>query len=67
MCLIISIVFFVGAYNFLLNSLIPQAIFASGIGFLILFFFIYRMYTNRRCIFGNKSDCNKKTFKKTKR
>jgi membrane protein YdbS with pleckstrin-like domain len=60
MCLIIAFVFFIAAYNFFLNALIPHTIFATIVGLIILTFFIYRMYSNRKCIFGNKKDCNKK-------
>ena len=59
MCLLISMALFVAGYNFYDNGFITQAYMSGAMASLILGFFTYRMITNRRCIFGDKTDCNK--------
>ena len=58
MCLIVSIVFFVAAYNFYEQGLYIQAIIGTFIGLIIISFFTYPIVKNRRCFFAGKNDCN---------
>ena len=60
MCLLISMALFVAGYNFYDNGFIIQAYMSAAVASLILGFFTYRMIKNRRCIFGDKTDCNRK-------
>ena len=60
MCLLISMALFAAGYNFYENSFATQAYMSWGLASLILSFFTYRMIKNRRCIFGDKTDCNRK-------
>jgi len=59
MCLLISMALFAAGYNFYTNEFITQAIMSWSLAMIILSFFTYRMIKNRRCIFGDKRDCNK--------
>jgi len=60
MCLIIAIAILLAGYNFYSHELLTQAYMSFGFAALMLTFFIYRLIKNRRCIFGDKKDCNKK-------
>ena len=51
---------YAAGYNFYDNGFVTQAIMSASLASLILTFFTYRMIKNRRCIFGDKKDCNKK-------
>jgi len=51
---------FAAGYNFYDNGFTTQAMMSWALALLILIFFTYRMIKNRRCIFGDKSDCNRK-------
>lgn len=59
MCLIISVLFFVGAYSFYTHSLYFQMFLSLFLGFGILFYFVKRIIKNRDCFF-NTSKCSKK-------
>ena len=48
------------AYNFYEKGFETQAIMSASLALVIFSFFTYRMIKNRRCIFGDKKDCNKK-------
>jgi len=51
---------FAAGYNFYDKEFITQAYMSWSLAMIILIFFTYRMIKNRRCIFGDKKDCNKK-------
>ncbi len=59
MCLLIAIALLAAAYNFYEKGFETQAIMSASLALIIFIFFTYRMITNRRCIFGDKKDCNK--------
>jgi len=48
------------SYNFYEKGYETQALMGSALALIIFSFFTYRMIKNRRCIFGDKKDCNKK-------
>ncbi|QOP44787.1 hypothetical protein [Sulfurimonas paralvinellae] len=60
MCLLITIAILAAGYNFYLHNLLTQAYMSFGIAVIPFGFFIYRLIKNRRCIFGDAKDCNKK-------
>jgi len=60
MCLLIAMAIFFAGYNFYDHGLLTQAYMSFGVAFVPLGFFTYRLIKNRRCIFGNEKDCNKK-------
>lgn len=60
MCLIIALVFMVVSFTFLSKGLIPHAIISGVVASMLLFFFIRKLITNGRCIFGKATDCNAK-------
>jgi predicted membrane protein len=60
MCLLIASAIMFAAFNFYENGFITQAIMSAVFALIIFSFFTYRMIKNRNCIFGDKSDCNKK-------
>jgi hypothetical protein len=60
MCLILTIAFIVAAFAFFSKGLILQAIVSGIIACAALFFFIRKLITNSRCIFGKERDCNPK-------
>jgi hypothetical protein len=60
MCLLIASAIMFAAFNFYENGLLMQAIMSAIFALIIFSFFTYRMIKNRNCIFGDKSDCNKK-------
>ncbi|AFV96699.1 MULTISPECIES: hypothetical protein [unclassified Sulfuricurvum] len=59
MCLILTLAFIFATLAFFSHGLIPQAIMSGVIASLSLFFFIRKLITNGRCIFGKDRDCNK--------
>ncbi len=59
MCLILTLAFIAAAFSFFSQGLIPHAIISGIIAVLSLFFFIRKLITNGRCIFGKDRDCNK--------
>ena len=59
MCLLIASAIYFAAYNFFMNGFMVQAIMSAVFATLLLSFFTYRMIKNRRCIFGDKDDCNR--------
>ena len=61
MCLILTLAFIVAAFSFFTQGLIPHAIISGVIAAISLFFFIRKLITNGRCIFGKDRDCNKPT------
>jgi hypothetical protein len=60
MCLLISIAILAAGYNFYINALLTQAYMSFAFALIPLSFFIYRLIKNRKCIFGDKKDCNKR-------
>jgi hypothetical protein len=60
MCLLIAMALVAASYNFYEKGYETQAFMSLGLAFVIFSFFTYRMIKNRRCIFGDKKDCNKK-------
>jgi hypothetical protein len=60
MCLLITIAILAAGYNFYINSLFMQAYMSFGFALIPFTFFIYRLIKNRKCIFGDKKDCNKR-------
>lgn len=59
MCLILTLAFILATLTFYSQGLMTQAIMSGGIASLFLFFFIRKLITNGRCIFGKARDCNK--------
>lgn len=51
------------SYNFYEKGYETQAFMSLALALVIFTFFTYRMIKNRRCIFGDKRDCNKKEDK----
>lgn len=60
MCLLIAIAFLAAGYNFYDKGYETQAIMSVALALIVFTFFTYRMIKNRRCIFGDKRDCNHK-------
>jgi len=60
MCLLIAMALLAASYNFYEKGYETQAFMGSALALIIFSFFTYRMIKNRRCIFGDKKDCNKK-------
>jgi len=60
MCLLIAMALLAASYNFYDKGFETQAIMSAALALIIFTFFTYRMIKNRRCIFGDKKDCNKK-------
>ncbi len=58
MCLLIASAIYFAAYNFYLNGFVIQALMSALVATLVFSFFTYRMIKNRKCIFGDKADCN---------
>jgi len=61
MCLIITMIILAVGYNFYTHELLFQAYMSFGFALIPFGFFLYRLIKNRRCIFGDKRDCNKKS------
>ncbi len=59
MCLLIASAILFGAYSFYIDGYILQAIISALLALILYSFFTYRMIKNRKCIFGDKFDCNK--------
>ena len=59
MCLLIASAILFGAYSFYMDGYILQAIISTLLASLLYGFFTYRMIKNRKCIFGDKADCNR--------
>ena len=59
MCLIVALAILFAGYNFYEHGFVAQAIMSASIASLLIGFFTYRMIKNRRCIFGDKRDCNR--------
>lgn len=57
MCLILTLAFIVVTFSFFTQGLIPHAIMSGVIASISLFFFIRKLITNGRCIFGKDRDC----------
>lgn len=57
MCLILTFAFIVATISFFTQGLIPHAIISGIIASISLFFFIRKLITNGRCIFGKDKDC----------
>lgn len=57
MCLILTLAFIVATFSFFTQGLIPHAIMSGVIASISLFFFIRKLITNGRCIFGKDKDC----------
>jgi len=51
---------YAAGYNFYESEFVTQAYMSWTLASLILTFFTYRMIKNRRCIFGEDDDCNRK-------
>jgi len=60
MCLLIAMALLAASYNFYDKGFETQALMSASLALIIFIFFTYRMIKNRRCIFGDKKDCNKK-------
>ncbi|HFB53144.1 MAG TPA: hypothetical protein ENJ67_00295 [Sulfurimonas autotrophica] len=60
MCLLITIAIMLAGYNFYEHELYTQAYMSFGFAIVPFGFFIYRLIVNRKCIFGDKKDCNKR-------
>ncbi len=60
MCLLITIAIMLAGYNFYEHELYTQAYMSFGFAIIPFSFFIYRLIVNRKCIFGDKKDCNKR-------
>jgi hypothetical protein len=60
MCLLITIAILAAGYNFYTHDLLTQAYMSFGFALIPFGFFVYRLIKNRRCIFGDAKDCNKK-------
>jgi hypothetical protein len=60
MCLIIALAVLFAGYNFYSHELLTQAYMSFGFALLLLSFFFFKLIKNRKCIFGDKKDCNKK-------
>ncbi len=60
MCLLIAMALVAASYNFYDKGYETQAYMNLALASVIFTFFVYRMFKNRRCIFGDKKDCNKK-------
>jgi len=60
MCLIITVAIMLAGYNFYAHMLYTQAYMSFGFAIIPFGFFIYRLIVNRKCIFGDKKDCNKR-------
>ena len=60
MCLLIAMALVAASYNFYEKGFQTQALMSIGLAAIIFTFFTYRMIKNRRCIFGDKRDCNRK-------
>jgi len=63
MCLLIAMALLAASYNFYEKGFQTQAFMSLTLALIIFIFFTYRMIKNRRCIFGDKRDCNKKSGK----
>jgi len=61
-CLLITIAILFAGYNFYEHNLLTQAYMSFGFAIIPFTFFIYRLIKNRRCIFGDAKDCNKKNI-----
>lgn len=59
MCLILTLAFIFATLTFYSQGLIIQATMSGVIATISLFFFIRKLITNGRCIFGKDRDCNK--------
>ena len=59
MCLLIASAILFAAYTFYIDGYLLQAIISAVLALLVYSFFTYRMIKNRRCIFGDKTDCNR--------
>jgi len=62
MCLLIASAILFASYNFYINGFMIQAVMSLVMAVLIFSFFTYRMIKNRRCIFGDKKDCNRENI-----
>ncbi|WP_457746835.1 hypothetical protein [Sulfurimonas sp.] len=60
MCLLIASALMFGAYSFFTQGLQIQAVISAMVALILYAIFLYRMIINRKCIFGDKKDCNKK-------
>jgi len=60
MCLIVTFAFIVATFSFFSQGLIPHAVISGILASVSLFFFIRKLISNGRCIFGNDTDCNTK-------
>jgi len=58
MCLLIAMALLAASYNFYEKGFETQALMSLALAVVIFTFFTYRMIKNRRCIFGDKKDCN---------
>ena len=63
MCLLIAMALVAAGYNFYEKGFQTQALMSLALALVIFTFFTYRMIKNRRCIFGDKKDCNRKEIK----
>lgn len=59
MCFILTIAFVIATVTFFSKGLLIQAVMSGVIAAIFLFFFIRKLITNGRCIFGKERDCNK--------
>lgn len=57
MCLILTLAFVIATFTFFAQGLIIQALMSGVIAAVSLFFFIRKLITNGRCIFGKDRDC----------
>lgn len=59
MCFLLTIIFVVATIALYSHGLVLQASISGIIAAVALFFFIRKLITNGRCIFGKDRDCNK--------
>lgn len=59
MCFLLTIIFVVATIALYSHDLVLQASISGIIAAVALFFFIRKLVTNGRCIFGKDRDCNK--------
>lgn len=59
MCFLLAIIFVVATIALYAHGLVLQASISGIIAAVTLFFFVRKLITNGRCIFGKDRDCNK--------
>jgi len=64
MCLLIAMALLATGYNFYDKGYETQAMMSVTVALITFTFFTYRMIKNRKCIFGDKNDCNREDNEK---